>query len=119
MMKFVRYAAAAATALMSLMKLPGVLDAAQGDISVPVPLAALISVFGVIGLVTVVAMLRRTAWALPAAVAIGVVNTIAAVIALAKSTEGAGIGLTVSLVGLVLSALATREATKTPVPQPL
>ena len=105
-MKVVRYLAAAATALMSLMNLPFALD--DGGAGLPAPVAWLISLLGVIGLVVAVALCTRTAWAPTAALAVGVVNLIGGVWAVATGATGGAIGLTVSLVGVLLAFVAVR-----------
>jgi hypothetical protein len=105
-MKVVRYVAAAATALMSLMNLPIAFD--DGGAGLPGPVAWLISLLGVIGLIVAVALCTRAAWAPAAALAVAVVNLIGAVWAVATGSPGGAIGLTVSLAGAVLSAVLLR-----------
>lgn len=105
-MKVVRYVAAAATALMSLMNLPIAFD--DGGAGLPGPVAWLISLLGVIGLVVAVALCTRATWAPTAALAVGVLNLIGGIWAVATGSDGGFIGLTVSLVGAVLAAVLLR-----------
>lgn len=101
-MKVVRYVAAAATALMALMNLPVGVD--DGGAGLPGPVAWMFSLLGVIGLVVAVALCTRAAWAPAAALAVGAINLIGAVWAVATGTDGGFIGLTVSLAGAALAA---------------
>jgi hypothetical protein len=93
-----RYAAAGATVLMSLMNLPFAVD--DGGAGTPAPVAWLITLLGVAGLVAAIALLRGAGWAPWTVTTIGVLNLVGAGIALARDTEGA-------LIGLVLSAVIT------------
>jgi hypothetical protein len=104
-MRFVRWAAVAVTALMSLMNLPMVFEAAEQKI--PVPLAWAITVLGFLGIVAAVGLAVRAPWGRPAVLAVGAVNAVGAVIALVTSTEGAVIGLVVSALILVLGFLTS------------
>lgn len=101
-MKIVRWIAAAALTLISLMDigiaLPG------GGESTPVRLLA--PLLGALGLAAVYGLLRRRQWGAPAALAAGAVNVVTALIAMALSSAGALAGLGVSLVALVLTAVA-------------
>jgi hypothetical protein len=102
-MKFVRYLAVAATALMSLMNLPIAFD--DGGAGIPRPLAWAITLLGVAGLVVAVALARRVSWAAPAAVAVGALNLAGAVAALVQKSDGAMIGLIVSTTMTVLAVV--------------
>jgi hypothetical protein len=104
--RVLRYAAAGVTALMSLMNLPFAID--DGGTGTPVPLAWLITLLGVAGLVAAIALLRGAGWAAWAVTAIGVVNLIGAGIALARDMEGAYIGLVLSAVIIALGAACVR-----------
>lgn len=104
--KVLRYAAAGATALMSLMNLPFAID--DGGAGTPAALAWLITLLGVAGLVAAIALLRGAGWAPWAVTAIGVVNLIGAAVALARDTEGAFIGLILSAVITALGAALVR-----------
>jgi hypothetical protein len=101
-MKVVRYVAAAATALMALMNLPIAFD--DGGAGLAAPVAWLISLLGVIGLVVAVALCTRATWAPAAAFAVGGLNLIGAIWAVATGSPGGFIGLTVSLAGVALAA---------------
>jgi hypothetical protein len=103
-MKPIRWAAAAATALMSLMNLPTAFDYNHDQINAG--FAWLITLVGVAGLVAASGLARRLPWGRPAVLAIGVVNVAGAVVALANGWDGAPIGLTVSLIALVLAWFA-------------
>jgi hypothetical protein len=100
-MKAIRYPAAIATIVMSLLNLPIALD--DNGIGLPAAVAWLISLLGVAGIVAAVGLFRSAAWATQATVAIGVLNLAGAVIALVKNWDGAIIGLAVSSVAAVLS----------------
>jgi hypothetical protein len=101
-MKIVRWVAAAALTLISLMDigiaLPG------GDS--PVAVRVLAPLLGVLGLVAVYGLLRRHHWGTPAALAAAAVNVVSALIGLAASSDGAAIGLAVSTAALLLTAAA-------------
>ena len=71
-MRIVRWAAAAATILMSLMNLPFAVDA--GDLNPPPVLAWAISLLGVLGIVAAIGLLRRTPWGRPAVLVVGAMN---------------------------------------------
>ena len=116
-MKFVRWAAAAVTVLMSLMSLPIAFDAAEQKI--PVPIAWAITVLGVLGIVAAIGLVVRASWGRPAVLAVGAVNAVGAVIALVTGAEGAVIGLVVSALILVLGFLTSdTDATRQPVSSP-
>ena len=114
-MKIVRWIAAAALTLISLMDIGIVLGG--GDESVPV--RALAPLLGVLGLAATYGLLRRRPWGVPAALAAGAINVVSALVAMALSSAGALTGLAVSLVALVLTAVAafTNRASR-PHPQP-
>lgn len=97
-MRTVRYSAAIATTIMSLLNLPIAFD--DGGTGIPAPLAWLVSLLGVAGIVAAVALFRSAAWAAPAAITVGALNLIGAISALVTDAGGA-------LVGLVLSAVGT------------
>src|ERR1700712_3700849 len=96
-MKLIRWAAVAALTLMSVMNL-----AAGSDDGVAVAVLGVIA--GALGLVAVLALARGVCWGIPAALGISVVNLVASIVALAVGWRGGGIGVTVGLVGLVLTA---------------
>lgn len=113
-MKIVRWVAAAALTLISLMDIGTVADSG-GAIAVRI----LAPLLGVLGLVAVYGLLRRRHWGTPAALAASAVNVVSALIALAISSDGALIALAVSAVALVLTAItahAGRDAA--PLAQP-
>ncbi len=95
-MRTVRYTAAVATVIMSLLNLPIAFD--DGGQGIPRPLAYLITLLGVLGIGAAAALLTRVSWGPLAVVAIGVVNLIGAVVALVAGSQGALIGLVLSLV---------------------
>jgi hypothetical protein len=94
-MKAIRWAAVAATVLMSLMNVPVVLE---GDTDqVPTPVAWIVLLVGVAGFGAAFGLARRLPWGRPAVLAIGTLNLVGAVVALADSWDGAAVGLVVSL----------------------
>ncbi len=109
-MNAVRWAAVAATALISLMNLPVAFDSGADDIATP--LAWIITLVGVAGFVAAFGLARRLPWGRPAVLAIGILNLAGTVVALASSWEGAAIGLVVSLLVLALGWFA--ETTRNP-----
>jgi hypothetical protein len=115
-MKAIRWAAAAATVLMSLMNIPIAFDDGGADLATPVAWA--ISLLGVLGLVAAVGLLLRAPWGRPAVLAVGAVNLAAGVVALAKGWDGAVIGLVVSALILVLGYLASAADTPRTSPAP-
>lgn len=113
-MKIIRWIAAAALTLISLMDIGAVLS---GGASVPVRVAA--PLLGLIGLVAVYGLLRRRPWGAPAALAAGAANVVSALVAMAVSSTGALAGLAVSLAALALTAVAAYPArARRPHPQP-
>jgi hypothetical protein len=102
-MRTIRYCAAIATIVMSLLNLPIALD--DGGIGLPAPVAWLVSLLGVAGIVAAVGLLRSAGWATPAVIAVGALNLAGAVVALAKDWDGAVIGLVLSAAGLGLALL--------------
>lgn len=111
-MRTIRWAAAAATILMSLMNLPFVID--DGGAGLPAVVNWLISLLGVVGIVSAIGLLRHTGWGRPAVLVVGAINLIGAVVALVGGMEGAIIGLVVSASILVLGLL-TRSGDRAPV----
>lgn len=110
-MKPLRWAAVAATVLMSLMNLPIAVD---NNEDIATPLAVLISIAGVLGLVAAYGLARRLPWGRPAVIALGAANVAGAVAALAAGWDGAAIGLVVAGLMLVLGALTDRRPTTAP-----
>jgi peptidoglycan/LPS O-acetylase OafA/YrhL len=96
--KTIRWAAVAATILMALMNVPVVFEGDDDEIATP--LAVVIGLVGIAGLVAAVALARRLPWGRPAVLAIGVLNLAGAVVALAQGWDGAAIGLVVSLLAV-------------------
>ena len=107
--KALRWTAAAATALMSVMNLP---FAFVGDAGVAKPVAWLVTLLGVAGLVAAVALLRDTGWAAWAVTVVAAVNLAGAVRALARNQEGAVIGLVLSVAITVLGAACLRAGNR-------
>ena len=106
-MKAIRWAAVAATVLISLMNVPVVLE---GDTDkVPTAVAWLALLVGIAGFVAAVGLARRLSWGRPAVLAIGAVNLAGAVVALARSWDGATVGLVVSLLVLGFGWFAETE----------
>lgn len=101
-MKPVRWAAVAATVLLSLLNLPLAVD--PGD--VPRPVAVLATAVGVLGLLAAYGLGRRLGWGRPAALGVGAVNLAGAVAALMNGWEGAAVGLVLSVLALALAAVA-------------
>ncbi|HEY5978242.1 MAG TPA: hypothetical protein VIT41_01295 [Microlunatus sp.] len=112
-MRTVRWAAATATILMSLMNLPFAVD--NGGAGLPSVLNWLISLLGVVGIVSALGLLRHAGWGRPAVLAVGAINLVGAVLALVAGLEGAIIGLVVS-VCIVILGLLTRSGDGARVP---
>ena len=116
-MKIVRWIAAAALTLISLMDV-GVALPGGGE---SVPVRVLVPLLGVLGLAAAYGLLRRRHWGAPAALAASAVNVVGALIALAAGGDGALTGLAVSMAALVLTAAAariSRASDPQPPPQP-
>jgi hypothetical protein len=105
-MKIVRWIAAAALTLISLMDV----GSALGGDGIPAAVRVLAPLLGLLGLAAVYGMLRWRPWGAPAALAASAVNVIVALIAMALSSAGALIGLAVSLIALVLTAVGARAS---------
>lgn len=97
--------AVVATALISLMNLPFAFD---DDAGVAKPVAWMVTLLGVVGLVAAAALLRRVAWAAGAVTLVGAVNLAAAAVALAQNRQGAVIGLVVSVAVTALGVACLR-----------
>jgi hypothetical protein len=104
-MKLVRWAAAAAVTLMSLMNLGAGTDSKTTDAVVVIGIVA-----GVAGLVAVFGLVRRLSWGVPAALGVSAVNLVLGVIGAVEGWNGAAVGITVGAVGLVLTFLASSSA---------
>ena len=100
-MKIVRWTAAAALTLVSLMDIGVALGG--GEIH---PVRTLAPLLGMLGLAATYGLLRRRQWGAPAALAAAAINVVSALIAMALSSAGALTGLAVSLVALALTAVA-------------
>jgi hypothetical protein len=114
-MKIVRWIAAAALTLISVMDI-GIALGGGGE---SVPVRALVPLLGVLGLAATYGLLRGRRWGLSAALAAGAINVVSALVATAVSSAGALTGLAVSLVAVVLTSVAayTSRASR-PRPQP-
>lgn len=113
--KAIRWAAVAATALMSLMNLPVAFDA---DPDIATPLAWSATVLGVLGLAAAAGLLRRASWGRPAVLAVGALNLLGAVVAVGNGWEGGVIGLVLSALILALGFFSDRETTGPPAAAP-
>jgi hypothetical protein len=100
-MKIVRWIAAAALTLISLMDIGSALAGGESA-----PVRVLAPLLGVLGLAATYGLLRLRPWGGPTALAAGAVNVVSALIAMVLSSAGALAGLAVSLVALVLTAVA-------------
>lgn len=101
-----RYAAAAATALMSLMNLPFAFH--DGGAGTPKPVAWLITLLGVIGIAAAVGLLRKSSWGPWSVTAVGVANLAGGVTAFLLDQEGAVIGVALSLIIITLGLACAR-----------
>ena len=86
----------------------------------PAALASSITLLGMLGLAAAVALIRRSGGAEVAALAVGAVNVIAALIALAADLEGAVLGLVISatIVATTLPLVLTRYRHPAPLSRP-
>ncbi|GAA2357151.1 hypothetical protein [Dactylosporangium salmoneum] len=100
-MRTIRYTAAIATIIMSLLNLPVGLDPSAAQL--PAVVAWLVSVLGLVGIVAAIGLLRSAPWATPAVITVGGLNLIGAIVAMANSSDGAVIGLVLSIAGTALS----------------
>jgi len=105
-MKVIRWIAAIALTIISLMDI----GAALGGVGNSAALRVLAPLLGLLGLAAVYGLLRGRPWGAPAALAAAAVNVVSALIAMALSSTGALIGLAVSLITLVLTAVAARAS---------
>lgn len=113
-MKAARWTAAAFTLLMGVMNVPVVVD--DGGTDLPMALRVVTSLAGLAGIVAAVALARRVPWATPAVILLGALNVAGAVWALSENSEGAAIGLIVSLLGLGIGVLTrvTEDGARAP-----
>lgn len=111
-MKVIRWAAVAATVLISLMNTPIAFGGNDDDIAAP--LAWVVTLVGLAGFVAAFGLARRLPWGRPAVLAIGALNLAGAVVAIANSWEGAAIGLVVSLLVLGLGWFSDRRTNAVP-----
>jgi hypothetical protein len=102
-MKALRIATAIVTLLMSLLNLPFAFEDGINPV-----VGWVVTLFGVIGIVVAVGLLRKASWGPWAVVAIGIVNLAGAVLALARDQDGAMIGLLTSAVITVLGLTCVR-----------
>jgi hypothetical protein len=105
-MKVVGWIAATALTLISLMDIGAALGGGGNSAAVRV----LAPLLGLLGMAAVYGLLRGRPWGPPAALAAGAANVVSALIAIALNSAGALIGLVVSLITLVLTAVAARSA---------
>jgi hypothetical protein len=105
-MKFVRILAIVPLALVSLMNVGFPFGT---DPKPDVALAIAVLVLGLGGLVAAFGLARDTAWGIPAALAVGVVNVVVAIIALVSDTDGASVGIVVSSLALAFIAGSRRR----------
>jgi hypothetical protein len=61
---------------------------------------------GLAGFAAVFGLARNASWGIPAALAVGAVNVVGAIVALVSDTEGALVGLVISSLALVLAFVA-------------
>lgn len=61
---------------------------------------------GIAGFVAAFGLARNTTWGIPAALAVGAVNVVGAIVALVSDSEGAIVGLVISSLALVLAFVA-------------
>jgi hypothetical protein len=101
-----RSIAAAATVLMSLMNLPFAFD--DGGAGTPKPLAWLVTLLGVVGIVAAVGLLRKASWGPWSVTAVGVLNLAGGVAAFIRDQQGAGIGVGLSLIIITLGLACVR-----------
>ncbi len=111
-MKAIRWAAVAATALISLMNLPAGFDNGTG---MPTWLSWVGTVVGAAGLVAAVGLARRLSWGRPAVLATGLVNLVGAIAALTVGWDGGEIGLVLSLAVLGLGWFSQPARSSEPV----
>ena len=102
--------------VMSLFNLP----IGMSPDGIPAVLAWSITLLGMLGLAAAVALIRRSGGAEVAALAVGAVNVIAALIALAADLEGAVLGLVISatIVATTLPLVLTRYRHPAPLSRP-
>jgi hypothetical protein len=103
-MKVVHWVAIVALALLTLMNLGSVTSGwAAGAIVLGVAL-------GVAGLVALYGMIRRTSWSPVVALIVGAANVVGAVIGMIAGWDGWPVGLTVSVITLILIAISESGA---------
>ncbi len=102
-MKLVRILAVAPLALISLMNV-GYTFGTDPKPNVGLAIAAL--VLGMAGFVAAYGLARSAGWAIAAALGVAGINVVAAIVALVSDTDGAIVGLVVSVVALALAFVA-------------
>lgn len=102
-MKFVRILAIVPLTLVSLLNAGYPIGT---DPKPDVALAIAAGALGLAGFVAAFALVRNATWGIPAALAVGAVNVVGAIIALVSDSEGALVGLVISSLALVLAFVA-------------
>ncbi len=103
-MKIMHWAAIVVLALLTLMNL----GAIGGDSPAGVVIFGI--VLGLAGLIALYGMIRRTSWGSMAGLIVCVLNALSAVVGLIAGWDGWQIGLGVSIVALILTAVAESGA---------
>ena len=107
-MKIIRWAAFAVTVLFALMNLGAAIDPEQqGWVRV------VGAVLAVAGAVAATGLALNRAWGRAAVIAVGALNVAAALVAMVNDEDSFVIGLVVGGLGVLLGALAGREAEQT------
>ncbi|MGH3384419.1 MAG: hypothetical protein ACRDO1_07565 [Nocardioidaceae bacterium] len=102
-MKFLRFACIVPLVLVSLLNV----GYPFGADPKPEPVLAIAAVaLGVAGFVAALGLARNATWGIPAALAVGALNVVGALIALVTDSEGAIVGLVISMLALVLAFVA-------------
>lgn len=109
-MKALRITALVATGLMALANIPIAFTADDAD--VPEWLQWPATVVGVLGMVAFVALLMRLSWAVPFALAVGVLNIIGAIVVLADGDSNGVVGLVLGAVAVLATAGLLRASTE-------
>ena len=110
-MKAIRWTAIVATGLMALANIPTAFTASDGDTASWSKVPA--TVLGFLGIVVIVALVRRLGWGAPAAAALGVFNVAGGVAVMADGYSSGSVGVVLGGITAVSAGVLARGTAAT------